>query len=163
MINKTTENALQILLYVGLQAENRLVALSEIAAHLPGSPTYLAKIVHILSRAGILKSFRGVQGGVQLARPSHAISLLHVVEACQGPIHAPYCSSKIEAGTELCGFHRAMADIRSNLMTTLGRWTLADLVQHPHGRQEHAAQTQAIPACHMHFSQALGRLMGAPS
>jgi Rrf2 family protein len=159
MITKTTENALQILLYLGLQPEDRLVAQSEIAVKIPGSPTYLAKVVNLLSRAGILRSFRGTQGGVQLARPCEAITLLHVVEACQGPIHEPYCDSKIVPGVQVCGFHQAMADIRSNLLQTLARWTLADLVRRPSGEFHRDSEVNPVPACHMHFSRSLAQLI----
>jgi Rrf2 family protein len=156
MITKTTENALQILLMVGACGRDRLLPMSELSSVIPGSATYLAKVVNLLSRAGILRSFRGIQGGVQLARPAAEINLLQVVEACQGPIHEPYCSSKIEPGIEICGFHRAMSEIRTSLVSTLGRWTIADLVAKPNG----LAHGQPLMACHMNFATRLGQLLG---
>jgi DNA-binding IscR family transcriptional regulator len=35
---------------------------------------------------GLLKSTRGVDGGYCLKRPAHEISLLHIVEATDGPV-----------------------------------------------------------------------------
>jgi Rrf2 family protein len=45
-----------------------------------GIPTnYLAKILHVLARAGLLESARGRTGGFRLARAPEAIKLLEVV------------------------------------------------------------------------------------
>ena len=50
------------------------------------------KIVSRLSGAGLLRSTRGVGGGLQLARPAAAISLADIVEAMEGPIALAQCT-----------------------------------------------------------------------
>lgn len=45
--------------------------------HLP--PQHLAKVMHTMTAAGVLRSHRGPGGGVALARPAEDISLLDVV------------------------------------------------------------------------------------
>ncbi len=49
------------------------------------------KLVHTLVRGGLLKSVRGVGGGVRLARPAAAISLADIIEAVEGPIALTAC------------------------------------------------------------------------
>lgn len=49
------------------------------------------KLVSKLSSAGLLRSTRGVGGGLQLARPAAAISLADIVEAVEGPIALTQC------------------------------------------------------------------------
>lgn len=154
MITKTTENAVQILLYIALQKQERIIPVNEISSHLDASPTYLVKVSSHLIRAGIIRSFRGIQGGVQLARDPAEITLLQIVEACQGIIAEPYCSTLIVPEANICGFHRAMLDIRQSFMASLSRWTVADLVQRPSGE----IQGQPIPACHMRFARQLAEM-----
>ncbi|GEN99479.1 transcriptional regulator [Novosphingobium sediminis] len=50
------------------------------------------KLVSKLSAAGLLKSVRGLGGGLKLARPAAAISLADIVEAVEGPIAMAPCS-----------------------------------------------------------------------
>ncbi|HEX5710923.1 MAG TPA: Rrf2 family transcriptional regulator [Sulfuricurvum sp.] len=48
------------------------------------SKSFLAKILQSLARKGILKSFKGVNGGFELARLSSKITMLEVMEAAEG-------------------------------------------------------------------------------
>lgn len=48
------------------------------------SKSFLAKILQSLARKGILKSFKGVNGGFELARLSSQITMLEVMEAAEG-------------------------------------------------------------------------------
>jgi len=57
------------------------------------APT-VQKLVSKLSAAGLLKSVRGVHGGLQLARPAAAITLADIVEAVEGPIALAPCSEQ---------------------------------------------------------------------
>ncbi|KUR72185.1 AsnC family transcriptional regulator [Novosphingobium fuchskuhlense] len=50
------------------------------------------KLVSKLAAAGLLKSVRGLGGGLKLARPAAAISLADIVEAVEGPIAMAPCS-----------------------------------------------------------------------
>lgn len=48
------------------------------------SPSYLAKQLQALARAGVVTAVYGTNGGYQLGRPASEISVLDVVEAVQG-------------------------------------------------------------------------------
>lgn len=54
------------------------------------APT-VQKLVSRLTAAGLLRSSRGVGGGLKLARPAAAISLADIVEAVEGPIVLTSC------------------------------------------------------------------------
>ena len=49
------------------------------------------KLVSRLTAAGLLRSSRGVGGGLKLARPAAAITLADIVEAVEGPIALTPC------------------------------------------------------------------------
>jgi FeS assembly SUF system regulator len=57
------------------------------------------KLVSRLSGAGLIETVRGQGGGVRLARPPVAISLLDVIEAVEGPIAMTSC---VEHGAHDC-------------------------------------------------------------
>ena len=53
----------------------------EVAAELDVPANYLSKILHTLSRAGLVNSERGPGGGYRLARPADRLSIADVVGA----------------------------------------------------------------------------------
>ncbi|MEA2031897.1 MAG: Rrf2 family transcriptional regulator [candidate division Zixibacteria bacterium] len=55
---------------------------------------FLAKILKDLTRAGILVSFQGAQGGYRLAKPPREITFLDVIEAIDGPVHLSPCTEE---------------------------------------------------------------------
>lgn len=63
------------------------------------APT-VQKLVSRLTSAGLLRSSRGVGGGLKLGRPAAAISLADIVEAVEGPIALTAC---VETGKHDCG------------------------------------------------------------
>lgn len=95
------------------------------------SPTYLAKVVRHLVKSGILEAEKGVKGGVRLVKPPAQVTLLDVVESCQGMIVGDYCRSSRPDPT-VCAFHRAAVELHQAMTTVLGRWTLAQLLEQPH-------------------------------
>lgn len=67
------------------------------------APT-VQKLVSRLTTAGLLRSARGMGGGLKLARPAAAITLADIVEAVEGPIALTAC---IEHGRHDCTLESA--------------------------------------------------------
>jgi FeS assembly SUF system regulator len=67
------------------------------------APT-VQKLVSKLTAAGLLRSSRGVGGGLKLARPAAAITLADIVEAVEGPIALTACT---DHGKHDCGLEQA--------------------------------------------------------
>jgi FeS assembly SUF system regulator len=67
------------------------------------APT-VQKVVSRLTAAGLLRSTRGMGGGLKLARPAAAITLADIVEAVEGPIALTSCS---ENGRHDCTLEQA--------------------------------------------------------
>lgn len=53
----------------------------------------VSKLLKLLARAGLVTSFRGVNGGYRLARAATDISLAEIVEALEGPLGVTECSA----------------------------------------------------------------------
>ena len=69
------------------------------------APT-VQKLVSRLTAAGLLRSSRGVGGGLKLARPAAAITLADIIEAVEGPIALAAC---VEHGRHECTLEDACA------------------------------------------------------
>ena len=72
------------------------------------APT-VSKVLKLLARAGLVRSFRGINGGYSVDRPARDISVGKIIAAIEGPIAMTECS--VEAG--LCS-QEAFCSVRSN-------------------------------------------------
>lgn len=135
MLTQTSETALRVLVFLFLRHAKTPVPPARIAEHIHASPSYTAKVTTALVKADILRAHRGMRGGVTLSRPPEAITLLDVVEACQGKILGDFCQD-FERMELVCAFHLAMAELHEAIITILKRWTLADLGQKPFPSEE---------------------------
>ncbi|MFE9097949.1 RrF2 family transcriptional regulator [Streptomyces sp. NPDC007264] len=100
------------------------------------SPTYLAKQLQALSRAGLVRSLQGKSGGYVLTRSPAQITVLDVVDAVEGPGAAFVCTEVRQRGplaarpeecTEPCAIARAMAAAETARREALRAVTIADL------------------------------------
>ena len=130
MVTKTSLSAVRTLLYLAHNAQGRILPPRRIAGALGESPTYLAKVARLLVKAGILRAEKGVKGGVQLSRPPAQITLLSVVEACQGTIVGNYCQMGCPVETT-CAYHQAAVELQQAITGVLSRWSMAQLVNQP--------------------------------
>ncbi len=130
MVTKTSLSAIRALIYIARNAEGRFLSPRRIAEDLHESPTYMAKVTRQLVRAGILRVEKGVKGGVRLSRPPDQVTLLAVVEACQGTLVGGYCQPGCDL-TSVCAYHRAAAELHEAISGVLSRWTLTQLLQKP--------------------------------
>lgn len=130
MFTKTSLSAIRALVYLGLRNAGEPISPRRIALELGESPSYLAKVIRHLVKAGILRAHRGVGGGVVLHRPPQTVSLRAIVEACQGTILGDFCTDT-EDLSRVCGLHQAGAELHRAIVGVLARWTLADLLARP--------------------------------
>ncbi|MYW63252.1 Rrf2 family transcriptional regulator [Streptomyces sp. SID8379] len=100
------------------------------------SPSYLAKQMQALSRAGLVQSVQGKTGGYVLTRGAEEITLLDVVQAVDGTSPAFVCTEIRQRGplatppescTKPCGIARAMAAAEGAWRASLKATTIADL------------------------------------
>lgn len=125
-----TDYALRVLIFVALRGET-LSTIGEISDHFGISRGHLMKVVHRLGRAGYLKTVRGKNGGLRLARkPSH----LKVGDVVRGmePEHSVLGCLKSSGYCRIerhCVLRCAMRDATDAFYAVLDRYTLADLIR----------------------------------
>lgn len=130
-LNRATDYALRAVLYLVKRLPEEIVPAQTIAESEEIPMRFLLSIMRSLIQAGIIKSYRGVDGGYSLAKQPQEITLLDVVEAVEGPVwlnrcllDAKYCS-KNAAG--YCEVHRALEAIQTGLVRELGGYNFAEL------------------------------------
>lgn len=137
LLTKTTELGIQSLLYLAQKPAGYMLNPDEIAGHLGESATYISKVLRTLGQGGLLRSRRGVAGGFELLRRPEEITLLDVVELCQGTVPGNYCGrGGLDDVGKTCGYHQAMHDLRDSTRSALARWTLHRILQHKRPRVE---------------------------
>lgn len=130
MFTKTTRSAIRLLTYLGSLEGSEPMSPRVLAQQLGESPTYLAKVARDLAKAGILRSHRGVAGGVVLGRDPREITLLAIVEACQGTVLGDFCEEADDLA-KTCAFHQACAELHDAIVSILSKWTLAQFIAQP--------------------------------
>ena len=96
-----------------------------LAQHLNINIRHVRKLV----RAGILRSAKGRGGGFAFARPIHEITLMHIVEAVEGPQMFDRCVVGLAMCNDAmpCPQHDLYKPIRQRLKDYLATTTVADL------------------------------------
>ena len=101
------------------------------AYHLP--LTLLAKVLQQLTRAGILMSVAGTNGGYRLSRDPQRISTLEVVRAIDGPVILTHCFT--EHGhcdqSESCTVREPLRRVHEAILEVLNKFTITDLAESP--------------------------------
>jgi len=124
------------------QADYAVRAVYELACHEPGVVLHtgdiaaaqripvprLAKVVHDLARADLVRTQRGHLGGVMLARPAAEITVRDVYEAVEGPILLCRCRQRVEpCGGDVCDTHDFWHGVETLLTEELQATTFAAL------------------------------------
>jgi Rrf2 family protein len=146
VLTKTSETAIQTLLYLIRQDEHGPLPPIRLARILGASPSYLAKVCTLLVKADLLRAHRGTKGGVTFIRDPKDITLLEVVEVCQGRVLADYCQEWHDM-RQVCAFHEAMNELHNAIVHTLERWTLADLAARPQPAESLRGAVSCRMAC----------------
>jgi Rrf2 family protein len=130
-ISRRTDYGVRVILDLAALPGDLRVSTQEIAErqNIPGP--FLAKIISQLSLAGLVTTYRGAGGGVALARPPKEISLLHVIEALEGPIRLNRCVIQPDACPRNghCPVHGVWAKAQAELISLLDITTFDGLVE----------------------------------
>jgi len=130
-ITRQADYAVRAMVYLAQLGPDQRAATGQIAKEKSIPPSFLAKIVSQLSVAGLLQTSRGARGGVSLAKPPEAISLLDVVEAIDGPILLNDCVGVLSSCKydDNCPLKPVWCDAQKMLVDHLSRANFAQFAQ----------------------------------
>ncbi len=126
-ISKKTEYAVHSVLYITF-FKDRTVLLDELAAQ-GISREYLAKVMRLLTKSGILKSSVGVNGGYVLARSADEITLEDIFNAVEGDAFYKCESRSRKCGLAgKCGLTEAFNAARGMFLGELRKCRISDML-----------------------------------
>ena len=128
-ITRSGEYGLRGLIFLAKQPPEKTILVSEFAKVQNIPETFLAKIFQRLSKAGLLRSVRGSNGGFTLGRAAHEISMREVIEALEGPIALNRCL--IRKGEceeeERCTLYPVWSEVQQRFLDILDKTTMENL------------------------------------
>ncbi|WP_420237455.1 RrF2 family transcriptional regulator [Telmatobacter bradus] len=90
-LTRGADYAIRVMVHLASLPENERVLLPQLAAATNAPSSFLSKVLQALTRAGLIYSRRGQQGGFEILSQGRQASLLQVVEAIDGPIRFNIC------------------------------------------------------------------------
>lgn len=131
IISRTSQYAIQALIYIATQAQDQPILNREIAARLNVPAPYLAKIMQHLCRGGLLNSFRGRLGGFILRTTPSQISLMKVLSLTEGAAFTQGCvlGLKLCSDETACPMHARWTPIKQHIIDLLNEQTLDKLAE----------------------------------
>ncbi len=130
-LTRSGEYGLKGLVFLAKQPGHRFSLVSEISKEQRIPEKFLAKIFQRLSKAGLLRSVRGANGGFALGRPAKEITIRAVIEAIEGPIAFNRCllrEGECEEEAD-CALHDVLERAQERFLEVLDRTTMEDLAK----------------------------------
>jgi Rrf2 family protein len=133
MLSQRTRYAIRALLHLADRYGEGPVQLTEIAAAQNIPAKFLTVILSEMSRAGLVDTQRGKDGGYWLARPPAEISYGDVIRLTRGSLALVPCASRLNhkhcdhcVTQEECRIHHVMLQVRDETARILDTVTFSD-------------------------------------
>ncbi|MDA7977532.1 MAG: Rrf2 family transcriptional regulator [Pirellulales bacterium] len=131
MFSQTVEYALRAVVYLADHAPSARTT-EQIAESTLVPKAYLAKVIQSLCRRDVLKSKRGIGGGVSLVRTPKELTILEVVNAVEPIGRIRECPLGLKAhGVHLCPLHQRMDNALAMVEEAFEKTTLAEILAEP--------------------------------
>lgn len=148
LLSRSAEHGIRITLHLAAEGQKGFVPVRHLADRC-GVPFYfLGKICHRLTRAGILDSYKGPNGGVALSKPTAEIRVLDIVEALDGLAGFDRCLLGLDfcENEAPCPMHEAWKKIKGEILEMMSAKTLAQLAEELVGGKTYLGAGIAVPA-----------------
>ncbi|MBQ4479303.1 MAG: Rrf2 family transcriptional regulator [Victivallales bacterium] len=129
-ISARTRYGLRILLDLAIHGNGVQRSVKDIAQSQQISDKFISLIVVKLHRGGLIKTTRGIHGGLTLVKNPANIRLLDVVELMEGPVNLLDClePSATCNRMEHCAARKIWGSVNQKLVDALADVTLQDVI-----------------------------------
>ncbi|NIA15321.1 MAG: Rrf2 family transcriptional regulator [Nitrospiraceae bacterium] len=132
MVSKTSVYIIRAMTVLARAPEDTWVGTASLAEQIDAPVNYLGKLLHRLSRQGLLLSQKGVGGGVRLARDARSISLYQALETFENFDRWHECLLGVEGcPKQPCVLAERWSPVRERYLRFLQETTAADLAGQP--------------------------------
>ena len=130
MLSQTSIHAIKALTHLAACKNSSPIGSAQLAKEIGAPPNYLGKTLKQLTLAGLLKSQRGLGGGLILARPPESISLFDIVEPIEHVSRKNHCfMGQLCCGPAPCSLHPRWAKLHTDFIGFLKEVSLVDLLK----------------------------------
>ncbi|MGZ5491352.1 MAG: RrF2 family transcriptional regulator [Nitrososphaeraceae archaeon] len=129
LITRDTDYSIRALIYIA-RNNSRIVSITELVKELDIPNPFLRKILQLLSTSGVLKSYKGKNGGFELAIKPEKIRLLDLMEIFQGKFKLSEClfKKKICPNQISCKLREQLDSLEELVENKVKEITLASLL-----------------------------------
>jgi len=116
-----------------LSAENKRIDAKNISERTGVSLRFALKILRKLVSAGLVKSYKGMQGGYELAKAPSEITMLDVIETVEGSYYLNRCHEEEFVCTRgakgCCCYQKVFNEITDIVSKKLAEYNFEDLLK----------------------------------
>jgi len=107
-------------------------SVAEIAKYLKIPRPFLRKILQVLNRGNVVRSYKGKGGGFKLAVKPNTISLFDIITSFQGPIRLNDHTFRRKACPHLrrCNIKKKLDRVEKIMVSELKAITIEDIIRH---------------------------------
>jgi Rrf2 family nitric oxide-sensitive transcriptional repressor len=127
-LNKQTDYALRVLLYLAFVGETRLVNIDEIVSKFHILRNHLIKIISKLARLKFIVTYRGVNGGMKINPETLSMKLDQIIAAFEPTFEIVQCEHLVCPLTGMCRLKSVLDEASDNFVATLSKYTLAEML-----------------------------------
>ena len=129
LLSNTCIYGLRASVLLASKLSDDFVTIRELSDELNISFHFLTKVLQMLTKSGILKSYKGPNGGVKLARPASQITFMDIVESIDGKQIIKECALGLPGCGELkpCPLHDQWSALKENILNMMNHISLEQL------------------------------------
>ena len=127
-LNKQTDYALRVLLYLAFVGETRLVNIDEIVSKFHILRNHLIKIISKLARLKFITTYRGVNGGMKINPETLDMTLDQIIAVFEPTFEVVQCEHLVCPLTGMCRLKAVLDEASNNFVATLSKYTLAEML-----------------------------------
>lgn len=131
ILSRTSQYAVQALIYMATQPADTPVLNKDIASQLNVPAPYLAKILQSLAKGDLLYSYRGRMGGFCLKEDGLNMSLMDILLQTEGPAFTQSCFLGLKKCSDetACPVHFRWLPVKEKIASLLKETTLEKLAK----------------------------------
>lgn len=131
IFSRACEYGLRAVVEMARDYDHKVHLAQNLAKRLDIPAPFLAKILQLLVKKGILNSSKGRGGGFSFARPAREIRLIEIVDAIDGTALTQECAMGLPSCGDAnpCPIHHGWAPIRHSLVELLSSKTVENVAK----------------------------------
>jgi Rrf2 family protein len=145
-LTKKADYGLMALKFLAERVDTPSLSAKDIAEAYGIPAQLLAKILQRLTKAGLLKSHAGTNGGYALSRKPETITAFEVIGAIDGPLFITSCATGPRACdlTDSCTIKEPLAKVNESIAAVLKAIRVSDLVEPEDSRRYHGKHVEHL-------------------